>query len=368
LRRSVGRVVGLTALCVFAPLLLAVGLWGLRGGSPITVAPMEAIAFLSALTVTLAAVATVVGFLEVRGLTARIVPALGRLADRTDRIDEGVHHREFPPTGIPEIDELTAALSRGTALASKRLAAERTFAADASHQLRTPLTALLMRLEEISSTENLDVVAEESHIAIAQVERLSSVVDDLLARSRSGADRPPSVSLDSVLAALQREWQPTYAVRRRAIHITGARGLRVLGAPGPLSQIFSTLLENSLAHGAGTVTVEARRSGPSVIVEVHDEGAGIDPALAPHIFERSVSSRGSGLGLGSRATSPPPRGAGSNSCRPAARSLRSSSRVRRTDCRSTDRRQRRSSTVGSGSSTDGVLRASMGSPAKTKRR
>ena len=291
LRRSVGRVVGLTALCVFAPLLLAVGLWGLRGGSPITVAPMEAIAFLSALTVTLAAVATVVGFLEVRGLTARIVPALGRLADRTDRIDEGVHHREFPPTGIPEIDELTAALSRGTALASKRLAAERTFAADASHQLRTPLTALLMRLEEISSTENLDVVAEESHIAIAQVERLSSVVDDLLARSRSGADRPPSVSLDSVLAALQREWQ-------RAIHITGARGLRVLGAPGPLSQIFSTLLENSLAHGAGTVTVEARRSGPSVIVEVHDEGAGIDPALAPHIFERSVSSRGSGLGLG----------------------------------------------------------------------
>ncbi|MCB9407396.1 MAG: HAMP domain-containing histidine kinase [Tetrasphaera sp.] len=298
LRRSVGRVVGLTALCVFAPLLLAVGLWGLRGGSPITVSPMAAIAFLSALTVTLAAVATVVGFLEVRGLTARIVPALGRLADRTDRIDEGVHHREFPPTGIPEIDELTAALSRGTALASKRLAAERTFAADASHQLRTPLTALLMRLEEISSTENLDVVAEESHIAIAQVERLSSVVDDLLARSRSGADRPPSVSLDSVLAALQREWQPTYAVRRRAIHITGARGLRVLGAPGPLSQIFSTLLENSLVHGAGTVTVEARRSGPSVIVEVHDEGAGIDPALAPHIFERSVSSRGSGLGLG----------------------------------------------------------------------
>ena len=87
-------------------------------------------------------------------------------------------------------------------------------------------------------------------------------------------------------------------MRRRAIHITGARGLRVLGAPGPLSQIFSTLLENSLAHGAGTVTVEARRSGPSVIVEVHDEGAGIDPALAPHIFERSVSSRGSGLGLG----------------------------------------------------------------------
>ena len=69
--------------------------------------------------------------------------------------------------------------------------------------------------------------------------------------------------------------------------------------PIALSQVLSTLLENSLVHGRGTVDVHARRSGPSAVVEVRDEGDGIPAALAPHIFERSVSSgAGSSTGLG----------------------------------------------------------------------
>ena len=69
-------------------------------------------------------------------------------------------------------------------------------------------------------------------------------------------------------------------------------------APVALSQVLSTLLENSLAHGRGTVDVEARRSGPSVVVEVSDQGDGVPAAIAPHIFERSVSTaQSTGLGL-----------------------------------------------------------------------
>ena len=68
--------------------------------------------------------------------------------------------------------------------------------------------------------------------------------------------------------------------------------------PVALSQVLSTLLENSLAHGRGTVDVEARRSGPSVVVEVSDQGEGVPAAIAPHIFERSVSTaQSTGLGL-----------------------------------------------------------------------
>jgi signal transduction histidine kinase len=66
-----------------------------------------------------------------------------------------------------------------------------------------------------------------------------------------------------------------------------------------LSQVLSTLLENSLVHGRGTVEMQARRSGPSVVVEVSDQGDGVPAAIAPHIFERSVSSgRGQSTGLG----------------------------------------------------------------------
>lgn len=227
----------------------------------------------------------------------RVSHFLRTLGERAERLAPGDPRPVPLNSGIEEVDRLDAALARGAQQGAKRLASERDFAADASHQLRTPLTALLMRLEEVASTDDLTVVGEEATIAIGQVERLSRVVDDLMSRTRSGVETNPAVSLDSVLASLQREWQPAFAAARRSIHVSGERGLRVRATPVALAQILTTLLENSLAHGAGTVEVAARRSGPSVVIEVSDTGAGVPPALAPHIFERAVSSSGSGLGL-----------------------------------------------------------------------
>ena len=199
-------------------------------------------------------------------------------------------------TGITEIDQLSTRLARSTGRFATTLSTERDFAADASHQLRTPLTALLMRLEEIVETDDLEVVRAEAGTAIGQVERLAGVVDDLLSRTRR-TQAPARVSLDSTIAALQLEWQPAFEAARRSIRVRGEHGLVVQTLPGALSQILSTLLENSLAHGGGTVGIETRRSGPSVVIEVTDEGPGIPAVLAPHVFERSVSSTGSGLGL-----------------------------------------------------------------------
>ena len=225
---------------------------------------------------------------------AQLLNTLGERAERTGHGDP----RPVPlGSGIEEIDRLDAALARGAQQGAKRLASERDFAADASHQLRTRLTALLMRLEEIASTDDLGVVEEEASIAIGQVERLSKVVDDLMSRTRSEVDTSPVVSLDSVLASLQREWQPAFAGVRRSIHVSGERGLGVRATPTALAQILTTLLENSLHHGAGTVEISARRAGPSVVIEVADSGEGVPATMAPHVFERSVSSSGSGLGL-----------------------------------------------------------------------
>lgn len=245
--------------------------------------------------------ALVVGFLASVWLAERaaqrITGLIGALRDRAERLAGGDTRATSFDSGIDELDRLDAALVRGAQQGARRLASERDFAADASHQLRTPLTALLMRLEEINATDDLAVVQEESTIAIGQVERLSKVVDDLMSRTRSGVESNPSVSLDSVLASLQREWQPAFAQARRSIHVSGERGLVVRATPVSLGQILTTLLENSLAYGRGTVEVNARRAGPSVVIEVSDEGDGVAPAIAPHIFERSVSSSGSGLGL-----------------------------------------------------------------------
>lgn len=301
LRRVALKVILYAVGIVVLPLVLFLIWWSVRSHElPSVIAtPRQAILAIITLTVLLCSVALLIAYRAVNSVVDIIGPPLLGLIEDADRLDEGVtrRRRSVAPTGVWEIDQLTASLTKGSHQASKRLAAERDFAADASHQLRTPLTALLMRLEEIASTDDLAVVAEESQIAIAQVERLSGVVDDLLARSRSGVDKTPSVALDTVLASLQREWQHAFASARRTIRVTGERGLRVKAAPGALAQIFSTLFENALSHGAGTLTVAARRVGPSVVIEVSDQGEGISPALAPHVFERSVSSTGSGLGL-----------------------------------------------------------------------
>ena len=269
-----------------------------RGGldqPDLSLAPVRLIGVIAGLSVIAVLVGLVVASLQAR----RYAEPMAQLVDRAERYGAGESRFQPLVTGIAEIDRIAEVLARSALQMTRSLASERDFASDASHQLRTPLTALLMRLEEISVTDDLEVVREEAGIAIAQVERLTKVVDELLSRSRRGHDAPPpSVSLDSVIAALQREWQPAFEQARRSVRVHGQRGLLVRATPVALSQVLSTLLENSLAHGCGTVDVQARRSGPSVVVEISDQGEGVPSTIAPHIFERAVSTaQSSGLGL-----------------------------------------------------------------------
>ncbi|WP_018155293.1 ATP-binding protein [Demetria terragena] len=219
-------------------------------------------------------------------------------------VQAGAIGRRPPPkhsleSGIEEVDAVSEVLRQRALEITQRLASEREFASDASHQLRTPLTALLIRLEEITLLDDPVEMREEAAVCITQVERLTRVVDDLLRRTPAGPDGElADTPLDSVLAELQQEWQPTYARARRSIKVVGQRGLRLHARRDDLLQIISTLLENSLKHGAGLVEVGAEQSGPSVVLEVGDEGQGVDLALAPYIFERRVTTGGTGLGLG----------------------------------------------------------------------
>ncbi|MDQ2849385.1 MAG: HAMP domain-containing histidine kinase [Actinomycetota bacterium] len=226
-----------------------------------------------------------------------VVDPVRELADRADQLAAGTVNVAPLRTGIDEVDRISAFYESRSAEQARLLASERDFASDASHQLRTPLTALLMRLEEIVVAEDLDTTRDEAQVAIAQVERLTKVVEELLARSRGSVDLPSDISLDSVIAALQTEWQPAFETARRSVLVSGERGLYVVATRSGLSQILATLLENALIHGEGTVEILARRSGPSVIVQTSDGGPGVDVNLAPHIFERRVSSGGTGLGL-----------------------------------------------------------------------
>ena len=215
------------------------------------------------------------------------------------RLSARVREREpLRSSGIAEVDRVAELLERSADRVDRLIAAERQFASDASHQLRTPLTALSMRLEEILQAEDQQTVREEAGSALAQVERLATVVEHLLENVRDNNLRAGPVPLDEVVLQQVVEWEPAFAARQRIVKATGTRGLVALATPNGLSQVLATLLENSLIHGAGMVTVSTRSTGISLVVEVTDEGPGVPAELGARIFERSVSGRrGTGLGL-----------------------------------------------------------------------
>ncbi|GAA2169622.1 HAMP domain-containing sensor histidine kinase [Pedococcus bigeumensis] len=301
--RSTVLAVGLAILITMAPVVVAIWNSSVHGRGVVahwldSGTPTSTTIRLSLIVAGLAVLALAAGVFVATQQARRLALPMTLLADRAERLGAGESRIQPLHSGIAELDQVSEVLSRSAQRLTKSLASERDFAADASHQLRTPLTALLMRLEEIAATDDLEVAQEEASIAMDQVERLTKVVDDLMSRTRRGGDESKAtVSLDSVIAALQREWQPAFEQARRSVRVHGERGLVVQAKPVDLSQVLSTLLENALAHGRGTVDVHARRSGPSVVVEVSDQGEGVPASIAPHIFERSVTTTGTGLGL-----------------------------------------------------------------------
>ena len=114
----------------------------------------------------------------------RLTAPLVYLAASAEQLGTGQVRPSLEPSGVEEIDLVAAELSRSADRMAGRLAAERQFASDASHQLRTPLAALSLRLEEIGATAGEESVREEARISLEQLERLVLVVDDLLLRSR----------------------------------------------------------------------------------------------------------------------------------------------------------------------------------------
>lgn len=248
-----------------------------------------------ALSVFALAVSMVIALFYARRLTR----PLEDFAEAAGRLATGDRRQVSRRYGIAELDAVADVLDQGASNFNDLLESERRVTAETSHQLRTPLTALSLRLEEILASDDLDVVHAEATAALGQVERLSGVVDDVVSVSRGFPLGPQSrYSLDALVESQVLEWTPTFQAAGREIRSQGLSRLEIDGAFGAQSQALGTLIENALQHGAGRTTVRVRSSGTWAVVEVSDEGSGVAPDVEPRVFERNVSGgNSSGLGL-----------------------------------------------------------------------
>ncbi|MFE3129093.1 histidine kinase dimerization/phospho-acceptor domain-containing protein, partial [Streptomyces hydrogenans] len=186
----------------------------------------------------------------------RLASPLTDLAETAERLGSGDPRPRHKRYGVPELDRVADVLDASAERIARMLTAERRLAADASHQLRTPLTALSMRLEEVALADDLDTVKEEATIALTQVERLTDVVERLLTNSRDPrSGSAVAFDLDEVVKQQIEEWRPAYRSAGRAIVRSGKQGMRAIGTPGAVAQVLAALIENSLMHGGGTVAL-----------------------------------------------------------------------------------------------------------------
>ena len=225
-------------------------------------------------------------------IARQIARPLRRLDDAAASLGEGDLHARVPVEGSAEQQGLARTFNEMGARLERLVDSQREFVADASHQLRTPLAGLQLRLEEARATGD----PEEIEAALKEVDRLSAMVSELLLLSQAGeADAPAeeSTSARAARAAAAR-------FDGRVSALSGAPTRPVHAAPADLQRALDTLIENALHYGDGAVTLVARPGA----IDILDEGPGVDPAELEAVFERFHRGKagragppGTGLGL-----------------------------------------------------------------------
>lgn len=252
----------------------------------------------------IALVVLALGLLAGVVIAAQVVRPIRRLDQTARRVASGNLKARAELEGSREQRSLASSFNDMTERLARLLRAQKDFVADASHQLRTPLTALRLRLEAAKAGSHQDGVGEID-AAILEVDRLSGTVNELLLLSGAGERQvaPSDVELGTLSASAAERWRSPAADKGIALeHHDESGGSLVRASSRDAEQVLDVLIENAVHYSpaGGTVII---RSGTGHI-DVLDRGPGIDEEERELVFERFHRGRagrqgppGSGLGL-----------------------------------------------------------------------
>jgi signal transduction histidine kinase len=230
---------------------------------------------------------------------------LARLDTAARKIADGnLAVRAKPGNGPPELRRMAATFNMMAGRLEALVHGHRAMLADASHQLRTPLTALRLRLDLLAA-DSAPAAAAELAGAQEEIARLSRLVDGLLATARAEAVTEQLEQIDVMDTVSERvaAWQPVAdgnGIKLLAEAPSAPAPLVALGA-GHLEQILDNLLDNAIeaiGDGCGTVRVSVARSDAGTILTVADDGPGMTPQERSRAFLRYTTGSQNGTGLG----------------------------------------------------------------------
>ncbi len=216
-----------------------------------------------------------------------------------------LHDRVPVPQTDDEVSHLAETMNSMLERLENAQRTQRRFVADASHELRSPLATIRTSLEVVDPGDPETSWEQLSPIVRAETERMGRLVDNLLLLSRADdatlAEVRREVDLDDLV---DREARRVRALSSVAVHVHN-RPVRVLGDEHQLEQVLRNLLENASRHARSTVEITVTPDARRVLVQVDDDGPGIQQGDRERVFERFVrldasrsrASGGAGLGL-----------------------------------------------------------------------
>ena len=241
----------------------------------------------------------VLGLVAGAVIAAQVAGPVRRLDEAAGRVASGDLSARATVEGSAEQRRLARTFNDMTARLERLVASQREFVADASHQLRTPLSGLRLRLEEARASTADTAAHEEIDAGFRELDRLSAMVTELLVLSQAGEVDAPAEHVDLDDAAQR-------AAARWGVEVSGSAAGAPDGAaegfcsPADLDRALDALVENALHYGNGRVEV---RSRPGAL-EVLDRGPGLSEADLAAVFERfhrgaagRAGPSGTGLGL-----------------------------------------------------------------------
>ncbi|MFN8035925.1 MAG: ATP-binding protein [Acidimicrobiia bacterium] len=253
----------------------------------------------------IAGIVLVVVFLVSLALARSVTRPLQELELAADRLGHGDLGARAPvPKSPAEIHVLAESFNRTAGRLEQLVDSQQAFVADASHQLRTPLAALRLRLEMLEGDVDGEA-AEDLEGAVAEVQRLSRLVDGLLALARAEQQRSAvePVDLVEVVAGRVAAWSAFATEHEVTLDTRLPASVRVLATPGQLEQVLDNVLNNALevAPAGSAIVVEGDRRADRVVLRVSDAGPGMPASQRAHAFDRfwrSPDTQRTGTGLG----------------------------------------------------------------------
>jgi signal transduction histidine kinase len=225
------------------------------------------------------------------------------LSEASTRLGRGELGARAPEEGPKELDALARSFNEMADSLEGSIEAQQEFVANASHQLRTPLTGLRLRLEAIA--EEGGFAGEQAAKAEAELDRLSGLVDDLLALARASSPDPTIVPVDlgELADAAAARWREEASTAGKRLELEKRAAAVVWADREDVAHVLDNLLENAIRYSSpqAVVRLEIDRRDGGATLTVSDSGPGIPAEDRPRVFERfyrGLNGRRAGAGTG----------------------------------------------------------------------